>query len=54
MHSKRAELDKAKKAKFYADFLSVTNKYITLENDKKDTYITIIAKYPQELKQRYV
>ena len=50
MHSKRAELDKAKKAKFYADFLNVANKYITLENNKKDTYITIIAKSPQELK----
>ena len=50
MHSKQAELDKAKKAKFYADFLSVANKYITLENNKKDTYITIIAKSPQELK----
>jgi hypothetical protein len=50
MHSKQAELDKAKKAKFYADFLSVANKYIALENNKKDTYITIIAKSPQELK----
>ena len=50
MHSKQAELDKANKAKFYEDFLTVANKYITLENSKKDTYITIIAKSPQELK----
>ena len=50
MHSKQAELDKKKKEKFYADFLTVANKYITLENSKKDTYITIIAKSPQELK----
>ena len=50
MHSKQAELDKKKREKFYSDFLTVANKYIALENNKKDTYITIIAKSPQELK----
>ena len=48
-HSKEAELDKEKRKQLYKQFSEVANKYLTLQRDKKDKYIMLIAKSPAEL-----
>lgn len=48
-HSKEAELDKEKRKQLYKQFSKVSKKYLTLQRDMKDKYITLIAKSPADL-----
>ena len=48
-HSKQAEIDRKKKEQLYNQFTQVANKYLTLQRNLKDKYITLIAKSPAEL-----
>ena len=48
-HSKQAEIDRKKKEQLNNQFAQVANKYITLQRNLKDKYITLIAKSPAEL-----
>ena len=47
--SKKAELDKKERAKFYKQFEDIANKYISMQRDWKDNYIVLIAKSPADL-----
>ena len=48
-HSKEAEIDEEKRKQLYKQFAKVADKYLTLQRDKKDKYIMLIAKSPAEL-----
>ena len=48
-HSKLAEIDKRKKQELYENFANVSNKYMALQRQLKDGYITLIAKTPTDL-----
>lgn len=48
-HSKLAEIDKRKKQELYENFSNVSNKYMALQRQLKDGYITLIAKTPNDL-----
>ena len=48
-HSKLAEIDKRKKQELYENFANVSNKYMALQRQLKDGYITLIAKTPIDL-----
>ena len=48
-HTEKAKKDKEAKAKLINDFMNVANKYVSLQRNLKDDYITIIAKSPQDL-----
>ena len=48
-HSKLAEIDKKQKQELYDNFTTISNKYITLQRQLKDGYITLIAKSPTDL-----
>lgn len=49
LDSKRAEIDAIKKKELFENFTKVASKYLGLERNLKDAYITIIAKSPTEL-----
>lgn len=49
LDSKRAEIDAIKKKELFENFTKVASKYLKLERNLKDAYITIIAKSPTEL-----
>ena len=48
-HSKQAEENEKKKKELYKQFEQVANKYLSLQRNLKDKYITLIAKSPAEL-----
>ena len=48
-NSKKAELDKKERAKFYEQFGNVANKYLPMQRNLKDNYVVIIAKSPADL-----
>ena len=48
-HSKQAEEDEKKRKELYEQFAQVANKYLILQRNLKDKYITLIAKSPVEL-----
>ena len=49
LDSKRAEIDARKRKELFENFTKVASKYLGLERNLKDAYITIIAKSPTEL-----
>ena len=49
LDSKRAEIDARKRKELFENFANVASKYLGLERNLKDAYITIIAKSPTEL-----
>jgi len=49
MHTKKAEIDKQLRKELYENFEKVSNKYLVLQRELKDCYVTLIAKSPQDL-----
>ncbi len=48
-NSKKAEIDRKERAKFYKQFEDVANKYLSMQREMKDNYVVIIAKSPADL-----
>ena len=48
-NSKKAELDKKERAKFYKQFEDIANKYLSMQRNMKDNYVVLIAKSPADL-----